>query len=180
MTTPTNSHKPWTDKGGHVTRADATAALTATPARAIGFASYYATSNWTINAAPNASVSIGGTAPNNTITLESKNNGGGLSNAPDQKRAGSYRLDRRPLPPSSASGCWADFMDEEGDLIGCSAFMIQKYAFPIGFLVIVIKTDTILSQREGSLFADMGKWFLLSLAFSTLDRPRCRLIDTGH
>lgn len=50
------------------------------PAQAIGFVGYYATGNWTINAIPNASVTVSGAAPNNTITLEGKNNGGGLSN----------------------------------------------------------------------------------------------------
>ena len=71
-------------------------------------------------------------------------------------------------------------MTEEGDLTGHLPFMIKKYSLPISFLVIMIKTDTILSQREGSLFADMGEWFLLSLALATLDRSRCRLIDTGY
>jgi hypothetical protein len=50
------------------------------PVRAIGFTGYYATGNWTINATPNASVTVGGTAPNNTITLNGRNSGSGLSN----------------------------------------------------------------------------------------------------
>lgn len=59
--------------------AGATAFLPA-PVQAIGFTGYYATSNWTINAPSNATITISGTAPNNTIILSSKNNGGGLSN----------------------------------------------------------------------------------------------------
>lgn len=57
-----------------------TAAWLQTPAKAIGFAGYYATGNWTINATPNASVTVSGTAPNNTITLNGRNSGSGLSN----------------------------------------------------------------------------------------------------
>jgi len=46
----------------------------AAPVRAIGFSGYYATGNWTINAPGDATVTVSGAAPNNTITLTSKDN----------------------------------------------------------------------------------------------------------
>jgi hypothetical protein len=44
----------------------------------------------------------------------------------------------------------------------------------------MIKTDTILSQRESSLFPDMGEWVLFIFPLATLDRSRRRLIDIGY
>ncbi len=72
------------------------------PVHAIGFTGYYATGNWAINAIPNATVAVGGTAPNNTITLRSKDNGGGLSNT-------TFTITADPLAPvaSTVSFNWS-------------------------------------------------------------------------
>lgn len=88
------------------------------PAQAIGFVGCSATGNWTINAIPNATVTVSGAAPNNTITLRGKDNGGGASDT-------TFTIIADPSAPlpSTVSFNWSYVTRDQGgstfDPFGC-------------------------------------------------------------
>lgn len=147
--------------------------------RAIGFSGYYDTGNWTINAIPNASVTVSGAAPNNTITLRGKDNGGGASNT-------TFTIIADPLAPvaSTVRFNWeyvtrdrdGSSFDPFGYVLNGNFFQLTANGLPdnstqSGTATFIVQPGDVFGFNQRSLDSQLGRGITDVFGFSIIAVP---------